>query len=98
MENEKKKCTSPDHEKIDAFVYCQECRIYMCNKCENYHSLLFKNHHIFNINNDIKEIFTGFCKENGHLERLKYFCKDHNILCCSSCLCRIKNNGIGITV
>ena len=95
MENEKIKCTSKEHEKIDAINFCQECKIYMCNKCEGYHSILFKNHHNYSINSDIKEIFTGFCKENGHSEKLKYFCKDHNILCCSSCLCKIKNKGDG---
>ena len=45
--------------------------------------------------NDNQDIFTGYCKEKNHLEILKFFCKTHNILCCASCLCKIKNNKYG---
>jgi len=92
-----KKCSSLKHNENDDISFCQECRICMCNKCENYHSELFQNHHIFKLekNKDIKEIFTGFCKEKNHQVELKYFCKTHNILCCSECIARIKTNYSG---
>ena len=32
-----KKCSSKKHKEIDAIYYCLECRVYMCNKCENFH-------------------------------------------------------------
>jgi hypothetical protein len=32
-----KKCSLNEHNEIDAIIYCQECRIYMCRKCENLH-------------------------------------------------------------
>ena len=95
MENKKKKCTSKNHGEIEANTFCQECRIYMCNKCEKIHSDLCQNHHIYNLDKDIKEIFTGFCKEENHLEKLKFFCKNHNQLCCSSCIIKIKREGDG---
>ena len=31
----------------------------------------------------------------NHLEILKFFCKNHNKLCCASCICKIKNNEYG---
>ena len=43
MELQKHKCSFEDHKNIDAIKYCQECNIYLCNKCENLHSGLFKN-------------------------------------------------------
>ena len=36
-----------------------------------------------------------FAKENNHLEKLEYFCKTHNKLCCSSCIVKIKREGKG---
>ena len=49
----KKKCSLIDHEEINAIIYCQECKIYMCNKCNNHHSQLFKNHKQYNLDNNI---------------------------------------------
>ena len=67
----------------------------MCNKCEKYHSILFKNHQFFSLDKDINEIFTGFCKIENHNSELTYFCKDHNELCCVKCIARIKRKGNG---
>jgi hypothetical protein len=95
MENNIKKCSSIDHDKINAIVYCQECKVYMCNKCDNFHSKLLKNHHINKIENDNNEILSEFCKKDNHFGKLEYFCKTHNELCCSDCLCKITNEGKG---
>ena len=93
MEN--KKCSSKKHEENDAIFYCQECKIYLCNKCQNIHLELFQNHHEFKLDKDIKDIYTGFCKENNHSDKLKYFCITHNVLCCAACIARIKGKGDG---
>ena len=96
MENQIKKCSSKEHENIDSISYCQECKVYMCNKCESFHSKLLQFHHSYNLNKNInEEIFTGLCTEENHNEQLEFFCKDHNILCSSSCLCKIKKKGKG---
>ena len=95
MENQINKCTFKDHEETDAICYCVECKINMCNKCENLHSKLFNNHHTYKSDKDINEIFTGICKEKEHNEQLEFFCKTHNTLCCTSCLCKIKKKGKG---
>ena len=87
------KCFS--HKEIDAIFFCQECRIYICNKCEKLHSELFKNHHQFKLDKDFSDIFTGLCKEISHNDELKYFCKVHNKLCCAKCITKIKTKEIG---
>ena len=95
MENIKKKCAFKDHKEVDAVNYCIECKKYMCNKCSNYHSGLFEEHHQYNINKEIKEIFVEICKEENHSNKLEYYCKNHNQLCCICCFSKIKRNGYG---
>ena len=96
MENNKKKCSLKDHENSDAILFCPECKMYMCTKCEQLHSGLFKTHHQYNyLKNNVNEIFTGFCPENNHSLKLEFFCKDHNQLCCPACLSKMKKIGYG---
>ena len=92
------KCFNEEHKDITfANYYCVECNIYMCNKCQNFHSNWFKSHKLYNISKekDIKNIFTGYCKEENHLDKLEYFCKTHNKLCCASCVVKLKIKGKG---
>ena len=74
------KCSSKNHKDIDAINYCQNCKIYMCNKCTENHSELFEDHFQFNLNkkDNNTDFFTGFCKEKNHFDKIKYFCKLHN--------------------
>ena len=53
MEFKKIKCSSKDDQEIDAISYCGEYKINMCNKCEKYHTKLFQNHQIYNLNKNI---------------------------------------------
>ena len=96
MKNNAIKCSSKEDENVDAISYCGECRIYMCNKCEKFHSKLFYNHQTFNLDKQIDDIFTGFCSELNHSNKLEFFCKNHNILCCVACLCKIKKERFGL--
>ena len=88
------KCSVKKHEKNDVSSFCQECKIYMCNKCESHHSELFQNHHQYKIDKNNQEIFTGFCKGENH-SKLEFFCNDHNQLCCAACISKIKEKGYG---
>ena len=93
---EKKKCSNKEHEKIDAIFFCSECKIYLCNKCENFHSNLFKNHNCYNLDKDKNEIYLEYCQEKEHNNSLlEFFCKDHNQLCCGFCICKLKQKGKG---
>jgi hypothetical protein len=89
------KCSLKDHFESDAIVYCQECRVYMCNKCEKTHSSFLKHHHSYNIDKNIEEIFTGLCLEKKHSLELEYFCKTHNKLICAACISNIKSKKNG---
>ena len=93
MENGKK-CSLEEHKDINAIKYCPECNIYICNKCDNYHSFLFKTHHPYDMNKD-EEIFTGFCTEKNHKDKLNYYCKNHNQLCCAACIAKLNKLGDG---
>ena len=91
-----KRCSSKEHENIEALFYCFQCNVYMCNKCNNFHNNLCKFHDVLNINKYIKEdIFTGYCKEKGHNLKLEYFCENHNQLVCDACIIKINVRGKG---
>ena len=96
MEIKSLKCSSKEDKDIDAISYCGECKIYMCNKCEKFHSKLFYNHLTYNLDKQIDDIFTGFCKEPNRKNKLEFFCKNHNTLCCAACLCKIEKDGVGL--
>ena len=96
MEFKKNKCSLDEHKEIDSKTICIKCNIYMCNKCEALHSKLFPNHKIFNSDNNINEIFTGLCKEKDHMNKLQFFCKTHNQLCCVACIAKIQEDNIGL--
>ena len=95
MENNPKFCLIEEHNNCEIIRYCQVCDKYLCKKCENWHSKLFSNHKTVDPNQDMNNIFTGICKEKGHSELLKYFCKTHNVLCCASCITPIKHDNNG---
>ena len=80
MENKKNKCSLEQHKEIDAIIFCQICKVYMCNKCENLHLKLFPKHQIIELNKTSKEIFIEICPEKNHTI-LNYFCTTHNKLC-----------------
>ena len=94
MENQKK-CSLKDHSNINAVAYCQKCEIYMCNKCNKVHQDLCTNHSDYIVNDNINELFNEICKEEKNHSKLNYFCKNHNKLCCLSCIAKIKGEGIG---
>ena len=89
------KCSLDEHKDINALFYCQECKVKMCNKCEKIHSGLLKKHHIYSLDKDIKEVFTGLCTNNNHSLELEIYCKNHNKLCCVACISKIKIKGKG---
>ena len=95
MDIQKEKCSYKEHGEIDAHSYCRECKVYMCNKCEQFHSNLCQNHKYFILDKNITNIFTGFCKEEKHNMELEFYCKTHNQLCCGACIAKIKTKYIG---
>ena len=90
-----KKCSNKKHSEINAISYCLECNYYLCNKCTNYHLEYLDIHHNYNLDKNFQDIFTGICKEQNHKDKLDFFCKPHNTLCCAACLSKIKEKGNG---
>jgi len=95
METLKKQCSLSEHENVNAINFCPKCNIYVCNKCQNFHTELFKIHQIVNLNKDINDFFSGICDNENHSNNLDFFCKTHNILCCVGCISKIKNKIYG---
>ena len=95
MEDNNKKCSFKNHKEINAINYCQECKINLCNNCTNYHKGLFENHTLLNINDVNRGGFDGLCNVKNHFQKLEYFCKTHNQLCCAACIAKIKNDENG---
>ena len=92
-----KKCSAKKHSEIAAIYYCQDCKKFLCNKCQNLHSELHEEHQLIKLEKNMmwENIFTGYCKENNHSNKLEYFCKTHNKLCCIECICKIKDETRG---
>ena len=94
MEEQKNKCSSNKHLSLDAIAYCPLCKLYLCNKCQNRHSEFYSNHLLINLNQN--NIFIDECKQEKHENnKLKFFCKNHNTLCCAYCISKIKTEFFG---
>ena len=37
------RCSSLNHKEIEVLSFCNDCKLYMCNKCEKLHYELFQN-------------------------------------------------------
>ena len=94
MEENQKKCSNKKHAEIDAISYCQECKKYFCNKCQNQHADLLEDHKTINLK-DVNEAFIEICKEVNHSDKLEFYCKEHNELCCAACTAKFKEEGYG---
>ena len=90
-------CSSINHKENEAIIFCKDCKIYMCKKCDSFHSELFQNHNKIGLklSKEENELFTGLCMEKSHLIEQKFFCKTHNKLCCSECITKIKGEEYG---
>ena len=90
-----KNCSFKAHKESDAISFCEQCKIFMCNKCLNHHKELFENHQQYKIDKNNNDIFIDIYKEKGHDRKLEFFCKSHNELCCVVCVSKINEKGYG---
>ena len=89
------KCSFDEHKNINASGYCSECNIYVCEKCKKYHMNLVETNHSKLLYNKENNDNNEFCNELNHYNKLEYFCKTHNKLCCIACITKIKGEGNG---
>ena len=59
----------------------------MCNKYANHHNGFLENY-LYNIDKDLEDIFTTFCREENHNMKLEY---SYNKLCYGAFLYKIKD-------
>ena len=95
MDNNVNKCSLPEYSETKAALYCFDCKVYMCNKCSNFHSRLCQKHHTKDIVKENAEVFTRLCEEKNHSNELKFYCIDHNKLCCAACLSKVEDEDYG---
>ena len=95
MEKNTIKCSSKEDQDIEAISYCGECKVYMCVNCDKFHSKLLSSHQTYSVNEQLDDIFSEFCQEKNHSNKLEFYCKTHNILCCAACTSKIGKDGIG---
>lgn len=88
-----KKC--PNHKEIDVVIYCQECNMAFCNKCQQHHSELFKSHSEDILDKDFTNILSKYCRDEHHNVEFEYFCKTHNQLVCAKCISKFNVKGSG---
>ncbi|XP_076108918.1 uncharacterized protein LOC143076912 isoform X2 [Mytilus galloprovincialis] len=73
----------------EAVMYCTDCEDALCADCEDFHGSMktFDTHHIIDINVFKGEpfIINKSCKVHTDMV-LEYYCTDHDILCCRSCM------------
>ena len=83
MNNKEIKCSTQNHENQKPYDYCIECNIFMCHQCFNNHKKNYNNHHLIDLFQNESKIFSYLCKED--FNKLEYFCRSDNQLCCSVC-------------
>ena len=95
MESSIKRCSTKSHWNKKATKFCLTCNKPFCEICAASHNKCDRKHELFSIESDANLSFTNTCKEGNHPNKLDYFCKTHNNLCCAACLCKIKAKGDG---
>ncbi|XP_052218675.1 uncharacterized protein LOC127836235 isoform X2 [Dreissena polymorpha] len=79
-----------DNTSVEATLFCSSCTEFLCDECKSGHIRYKRGKHEFinAIDSQIKYITVDLkgidaCEE--HKKKVKFFCKDHSLLCCSTC-------------
>ncbi|XP_052219088.1 uncharacterized protein LOC127836476 isoform X2 [Dreissena polymorpha] len=79
-----------DNTTKDATQFCTECVEFLCDDCKRGHSRFKAGNHSFIFAADVTDVpvvvdMKDIDKCEEHKKKLKFFCKDHSFLCCSTC-------------
>ncbi|KAH3717405.1 hypothetical protein DPMN_060191 [Dreissena polymorpha] len=87
-------CSSCEEEEIsqEAAYYCELCSKFFCCQCVKFHGKLFKKHETYGRDqpdewpiSKVTQDVLEKCREHKD-EHLKFYCEDHRLLCCNSCV------------
>ncbi|XP_053409257.1 uncharacterized protein LOC128559971 [Mercenaria mercenaria] len=84
-------CSAKDEDENEATVFCTTCNEFQCEECSKVHMIFsfMKNHDLLDANEAHKGLdvydMNGLDRCSKHEKRVKYFCKDDEKLCCTTC-------------
>ncbi|KAH3807389.1 hypothetical protein DPMN_135729 [Dreissena polymorpha] len=79
-----------DNTSTYATQFCMICSEFLCDDCKRGHSRFKPGKHSFIIAKDVIKVpvvvdMMDIDKCEEHKKKIKFFCKDHSLLCCSTC-------------
>ncbi|KAL3892077.1 hypothetical protein ACJMK2_004314 [Sinanodonta woodiana] len=88
-----KPCTNQGKKSL-ATYFCKDCARSMCISCKQCHDEFpsLSRHNVVNVSDNADycfvtaDISTLQACQKHYSKRIKYFCEDHNTLCCNSCV------------
>ena len=89
MENKNRKCSLGEHSKINAKTFCQDCKILMCDECEDFHKEICETHRLHKLDKNIINI-KDLLDQAMNLNEINFFCKTHNKFCYRKCKAKSK--------
>jgi len=89
MKDTSKKCSLGEHSKINAKAFCQECKILMCDECEDYHKEICDTHRLHKLDKNVMNI-KDLIEQAMKINEINFFCKTHNKLCYRKCKQKFK--------
>ncbi|KAH3717480.1 hypothetical protein DPMN_060270 [Dreissena polymorpha] len=87
-------CSSCEEDAIsqEAAYYCKLCSKFYCCQCVKFHGKLFKKHETYGQDESdqwpvskVTQDVLEKCREHKD-EHFKFYCEDHRLLCCNSCV------------
>ncbi|KAH3718009.1 hypothetical protein DPMN_060806 [Dreissena polymorpha] len=71
---------------------CKLCSTFYCFQCVQFHGKLFKKHETYGrdelnqwpVTKVTQDVLKN-CRDHKH-EHLKFYCEDHRLMCCNSCV------------
>ncbi|XP_021352936.1 uncharacterized protein LOC110450040 [Mizuhopecten yessoensis] len=84
-----KPCQKKHKLEKEATVWCRNCNMFLCDDCRIDHDFYIEGHTILTskeVETDPTKTIIISTKCESHEETMKLFCRDHEVVCCSTCV------------